>query len=723
MKTRSTILPYRKARYGRIAKPDEDDHDHNVDHDHDVDHAPQERDVEKTTSPKASSTSASVSAVSSTSQLLSFFALVAIQGSHVLFFKLSQKAGKYSYNTASAIAITEAFKFFVSAAILLSFRPTERKAYTVNLNQFLCYLFLAACYCVNNQLTFWLLADLGPGQLSLGKSIVPMLTAALLWAVYDEKINSLQWACVILTVAGLINVLQADSSVNVNSSLLVVSCLITALASVVNARILQKSTTSIHVQNMLLYSMGFLMNLTAYHLQFTPSVSNLRFFEGFDNSFVWGVLVSQSLMGIAITFVYKYGGAIVKTLASAVQGALLFMIDVLLFGVTPSISALSGVVVTLTASYLYFSHALAAPSHSTKLSKKQSLFLRAITIAVFLASFISMCIVFATQHQNIAPLVPTTPQDTTDPSTPSSSPMPSFSSVYLVPSYAPDPSRPFTARVAILIGGLPRTFKKVWPTLGPVLLDSNPDILFDIFIHTSVDPKYNHSDKTVLYSDFMNTYSNHTRGVRVLSITITDGWNTDSPFPESAYFSGCQRPNHYIALRQQYADQARRLAETQLNIRYNRTLNLRPDVSFTKPVDLIRDWWQPRTLYFFLGWFERRYAFLMRDWDFGQFGEPDVMDLWHHEWMFKPCVMGIDLYGYVAKMPADFPKHCLSHKRCIPMLPPSFDGIQLWEGEFDHDPEMQMDASMLVGAYERNITLDVVSSRNSQTWLQIFERN
>ena len=38
-------------------------------------------------------------------RLMAYFALVFIQGMHVLTFKISQMNGKYKYNTASAIAI------------------------------------------------------------------------------------------------------------------------------------------------------------------------------------------------------------------------------------------------------------------------------------------------------------------------------------------------------------------------------------------------------------------------------------------------------------------------------------------------------------------------------------------------------------------------------------------------------------------------------------------
>jgi len=289
-------------------------------------------------------------APSKRSQILSFAFLVVIQGSHVLVFKTSQKEGSYAYNTASAICTTELIKFLLSACFHFFSRGDGPLIPSINAKEFVTWSILALCYCINNQLTFWLLIFLGPGQLSLGKSFSPMLTAVLLWQIYNESINKIQWSCLILVVAGLINVLYSKKcpkldpngveieSINENdeeifgSALLFISCMITAFSSVFNARMLQKGDLPLNVQNALLYSQGFVFNLIAYNLGFTPSKVT-GFFTGYDDINVMLVLLSQSLMGIAISLVYKYGGAVVKTLATGAQAALLTIADGMFFGV------------------------------------------------------------------------------------------------------------------------------------------------------------------------------------------------------------------------------------------------------------------------------------------------------------------------------------------------------------------------------------------------------
>lgn len=300
-------------------------------------------------------------------QLMAFASLVIIQGSNILFFKLSGAKGKYSYNTASAICITEAVKFCMS----IVFFTRERIALpSVPMATVRGYIILAVIYCVNNQLTFWLLSTLGAGQLQMGKSVAPMLTATLLWVFYNEPVNKCQWACLVIFVCGLIGVMGGGSPVSdfftsVTTStcaMLVVACNLTAFSSVFNAKMLQKDQSlSINVQNGILYFFGTVFNLFCYAVGFTPSDPNLSFFTGMDNWNVLMVLLSQAFIGLAISLVYKYGGAIVKTLAAGVQAAILSVVDSVFFGFPATFGSVAGTVTVLATSYLYFTVALSLP--------------------------------------------------------------------------------------------------------------------------------------------------------------------------------------------------------------------------------------------------------------------------------------------------------------------------------------------------------------------------
>ena len=209
---------------------------------------------------------------------------------------------------------------------------------------------------------------MGPGQLSVGKSFAPMLTAMMLWILYNVDMNGLQWATITLSVTGLIanQVCVPDESSSSSGegnnsyalALLFISCMITTVSSVFNAKFLQKGDLPLQVNQMLLYSQGFVANLLAYMQGLGPSGSGIGFFEGYDNIGVILVLVSQSMIGLAISWVYLHGGAIVKTLAGSTQAAILTVTDSMFFGVHLGLGNSAGALSVIVSSYVYFTFAL-----------------------------------------------------------------------------------------------------------------------------------------------------------------------------------------------------------------------------------------------------------------------------------------------------------------------------------------------------------------------------
>ncbi len=338
-------------------------------------------------------------------KLFAFFFLVAIQGAHLLFFRLSQTGGKYTYNTASAIAITEAFKFVISAGFY--YMDTERALPPLGL--VLAYTALAAAYAIANQLSMLLLTKIGMGVFSLGKSLTPSLTALTLWALYEDEVfhryQAMSFA--VITVGLFLIFGKAGSGITfVAVSLLIVAVYISTFTSVYNYRILNKGRSSLHMQNMCLYSQGFIFNLVLYFAGITASGAgkgkNIGFFSGYDNGWVIGVLIMQSFMGLAISAVYKYGDAIIKCLAVAVQSAILLCLDVTIFGIKFTYWQLIGAAVVMLGTYAYFKYALPAAKAEKDLrhgvDPVQTPFVRTmrwVTIGVLLATFIGACITSA----------------------------------------------------------------------------------------------------------------------------------------------------------------------------------------------------------------------------------------------------------------------------------------------------------------------------------------
>jgi hypothetical protein len=304
-------------------------------------------------------------------------------------------------------------------------------------------------------------------------------------------------------------------------------------------------------------------------------------------------------------------------------------------------------------------------------------------------------------------------------SLPSVSTIPSYSSIPLLNSIPPErPLESGMARVAILIAGLPRTFRTNWPRYKATLLDSNPKLVFDIFVHTSVTPQ--DPDRETIIRDMISVYQDLERGVRVLSIVVTDPWDSNSPFPESVFANGCQYTNHYLSVRHMYCDVARRKAEEILGIKYDRAMHLRTDVYVNQPIRLMEDFWDTKTFYIMMGIFYRHFPFLDRDWDFMQFGTPDVMFLWQEEWLYVPCVMDYDLFQECARLEG-ISKTCVAPDRCVPNLPPQLQGygMEMWEPGWVDEKHMPMHASIVMRAWQHGITINIESSKRLENWVYI----
>ena len=89
------------------------------------------------------------------SKIFAFIALVIIQGTYIISFKQSQKGGEYAYNTASAIAVTEFIKFWMSFGLHVRDLKKENVNITketlfpnVSRRTFLSWTFLALGYVV-----------------------------------------------------------------------------------------------------------------------------------------------------------------------------------------------------------------------------------------------------------------------------------------------------------------------------------------------------------------------------------------------------------------------------------------------------------------------------------------------------------------------------------------------------------------------------------------------
>lgn len=297
-----------------------------------------------------------------------FFVVMVLQSTGAqLFYKLSQKGGKYEYNTLSAMAVVEAGKLAITLGQILlanrwklkasikSFEDVSQRVYTA-------YILLAFSYAVYNQLIFYVMRLVDPGTFTLFKSLTTGVVALLNYVASGETLTLAQLYCIIIQICGIIPMTSSGNreSGNVDftfgtHSMIIVSFVIVygAFNTVYNSRVVKKESANYPatVQNGILYSCGLVFNLLFYFLSKHPG--DKSFFYGYNNTCVVVLIILNSTVGVTISMVYKFGDAILKTLCQPLVSSLILFLSKMLFDIPVDLIKISGAVSVIFSTLLY----------------------------------------------------------------------------------------------------------------------------------------------------------------------------------------------------------------------------------------------------------------------------------------------------------------------------------------------------------------------------------
>ena len=311
---------------------------------------------------------ASEGAGSHSLQLASFLALVALQTTAILLFKVCQSHGAYTFSPASSIAITEALKFTIAATLHTRHARSTGEEWLAGLSprMVLNYAGLSALYTLNNYITFEVHTIADPGSYTLGKSVTPYVVAVMLRFTGDQ-LHALQWVCIVLQ-CGCLVVAQYDPCHGVGAipmrayMLIGFSTCITATCGVWNQKVIKGFDTPVNLQNLAMYSCGVCIALSMYlyGLVSGTDASTIGFFEGYTFLGLC-LIVSQALQGIAVSWVLKYADAIVKNFAGSAVMALLVVVSTYWFNLHTTLLTWVGVMMVLVITWCYMAIALKLP--------------------------------------------------------------------------------------------------------------------------------------------------------------------------------------------------------------------------------------------------------------------------------------------------------------------------------------------------------------------------
>lgn len=289
--------------------------------------------------------------------VVAFCSLVGIQTLLGLLYHTAGKGG-YAFSPALSLTMSESIKCCLACATLFwtakDAKSILRKHATPSL---LSRIFgLALLYAINNKLLFKLYTLSDPATLSVSKSFSSLVVALISFIALGKRYSFPKWVCLMLQVVGLsiihLNVTESSghSSSSITLMFLVLNASISGACSVWNSSLLSPEFIDLNAFNFFLYAFGVIFNLLTYW-----------FYEGMQHSFLqgWsflslGILLCNSLIGLAISAVFKFSGALTRTWATAIATCALYSIVLLLgWAMFPLVPIAQGVLIVFGCAYLF----------------------------------------------------------------------------------------------------------------------------------------------------------------------------------------------------------------------------------------------------------------------------------------------------------------------------------------------------------------------------------
>ena len=263
-------------------------------------------------------------------QVVSCLTLLLCTVSATVFAELSKSNdGSYPYNTFVVPCAVEAFKLLVSALTLLVLHARgDSVKVSFSYSNFAMFAIPAFCYFVSNNCMFYIIRELGPTTYQITNNLKVLSTALLMRVFLARKLSWLRWKALLLLVVGsVVAELNGDDGGRVRGSAMgyffvLFSCFASSTGGVLTEKLLKgksdaRESDSIHWQNIQLYLFGVLFGWFAFVVKNTDH-SSKGIFTGF-NSAAYAMIMSQTMLGLSVSFVLKYIDNIAKCFVAAVS--------------------------------------------------------------------------------------------------------------------------------------------------------------------------------------------------------------------------------------------------------------------------------------------------------------------------------------------------------------------------------------------------------------------
>lgn len=274
--------------------------------------------------------------------------------------------GSFSYNKTCMVILTELFKLIFCTVMFLiqyfSEDPVSRRLLIdLPFIQSLHFIIPSILYALANTLVFIGMSHINPALFHVFGNI-RIMTAGVLYRIVMKKPQSdLQWISLTLLTFGAVlaspnpgfeTTEGKNNMIGLIASFFMCVC---SSASSIYTEINYKKTKylSIFYQNMVLYVYGIIVNLLWLGFTEIESISDRGIFDGFDARALQ-VLLTQGLMGVSLSFIFKYLDNIIYVISFTVSMFVSAILSIYLFDFQFSVQFFIAISIVTFSVYLYY---------------------------------------------------------------------------------------------------------------------------------------------------------------------------------------------------------------------------------------------------------------------------------------------------------------------------------------------------------------------------------
>ena len=258
-----------------------------------------------------------------------------------------------------------------------SLLPITTKQDSFNFKLSLYYAIPAFLYFINNNLAIYMQFYMDSATYQMLCNLKILSTSVLYYLIMKKNLSKRKWlSLILLFLAGVFycfgnlgnstgnfeGITSRIYITKIGVFMITIYTTLSGLAGVYTEYILKINyTSSIHIQNMYLYTYGSIFNLLSYFLEkiyLNDSNDHNIFgmisalFYGFNN-FTWLIIVTQVFNGFAMSMVMKYSNNLTRLFLISMSLIVTVVLSVLLFSLKLNLYFYISFSTTLVALYLY----------------------------------------------------------------------------------------------------------------------------------------------------------------------------------------------------------------------------------------------------------------------------------------------------------------------------------------------------------------------------------